>query len=82
MRDRIKLFEEFSVNETFLKTEKAKLDAFLNRVIERVKDSSLAQEIKQFAAARSIDPYETYRALVDHIKYAFKNKVDFSGIEE
>jgi hypothetical protein len=73
----IKLFEEH-VDEMWLKTETAKMKAWLDKALAKVKDSTLAQEIRRYGAMHEIDPYETFDSFVDHVKQTFGKKVDFN----
>jgi hypothetical protein len=80
---RIKLFEEWNVtNEIFLRTEKAKMEAWIETVLSKVQDSNLVKEIKRYAAIHEIDPYESFESFIRHVKDTFGNKIDFSGIAE
>ena len=63
-----------------LRTEKAKMDAFVEKVIARVKDSAIVKKIRHYAAIHEIDPYQTFSSFVDHLKDDFKNEVDFTGL--
>ena len=74
----IKKFENFEnnsnltkVNEDIRKIDKAKIEAFVNNLVSKIKNSKLASEIRKFAALQKIDPYSTFEEIIGNIKWKF-----------
>ena len=71
--------EQF-ITELFTHSEKEKIDELMKKLMSRIKDSKLANELKRFTLILEIDPYMNIRSYVDHIRHHFGNSIDMSGI--
>jgi hypothetical protein len=63
---------ENEVNE-FLKTDVRKVHHFLIELGKKIKDSRVVSDIKQAVAMMEIDPYMTYKGIMDRLADTYKN---------
>jgi hypothetical protein len=75
--------ENISTNEMVLIKDKTKIEAFVAKLIDKVKDSDIIKDIKNFVASHDIDPYPyTFKTFIDDLKNHFSDKVDFDIVVE
>jgi len=66
------------MNEMWLKTEKAKLDNYVAKIVAKIKDSALAKEVERLASMHAIDPYQSIESFKIHVQRLFGNKLGFN----
>jgi hypothetical protein len=58
------------VNE-LLKVDMAKVEDFVDKLVSKIKNGKLANEIRKFAALQKIDPSANFSEIVGNIKWKF-----------